>query len=104
MKRNFKYIYFGIFCFAILMLLFLIISNNVTKSLKENKYISPIEYYVLSEYQGKIAVFKNGENIPINVFDTYISALPQHDRKLIENGIQVQTKEELQSLIEDYTS
>lgn len=85
------------------MLLFLILNNNFNQSIKENKYISPVEYYVLSEYQGKIAVFKNNDNIPINVFDTYISTLPLHDRTLIKEGIQVKTKEELQRLIEDYT-
>lgn len=86
------------------MLLFLMLNNNVNQSLKENKYISPIKYYVLSDYQGKIAVFENGNSIPINVFDTYTSSLPQHDRALIEKGIKATTTDELQSLIEDYTS
>lgn len=86
------------------MLLFLMLNANFNQSIKENKYISPTEYYILSEYQGKIAVFRNDDNIPINVFDTYLSTLPQHDRQLIKEGIKANTTDELQQLIEDYTS
>lgn len=89
-------LFFVILCFSYM--------ESKENKIKENPYISPVEYYKVAEYQGKIAVFKNEENIPIEVYESYISVLPQHDRELLKDGIKVTSTEELQKVIEDYTS
>ena len=72
--------------------------------IRENPYTPPIDYYTVTEYQGKIAVFKNSDTVPIDVYDSYVSVLPQHDRELLKNGIRTESTSELQKIIEDYTS
>ena len=76
----------------------------MNKRIRENPYIPPIDYYTITEYQGKIAVFKNSDAIPMDVYDSYVSALPQHDRELLKSGIRTESTSELQKIIEDYTS
>lgn len=60
--------------------------------------------YLLSSYQGKLAVFMIGKKEPEMVFDRYLHYLPDVDREKLENGIEVAEYSELLQLIEDYTS
>ena len=60
--------------------------------------------YVLSEYEGRIALFENGDEIPKEIYDVMVSALPQEDAERIIQGIIVENESDLQSLIEDYCS
>lgn len=60
--------------------------------------------YLLSSYQGKLAVFMIGKKEPEMVFDRYLHYLPDIDRERLENGIEVAEYSELLQLIEDYTS
>lgn len=60
--------------------------------------------YIISGYDGKIAVFRKSSTKPLFVSDVYISSLPQTDKEMLKNGIEVNTKKELQRLIEDYCS
>ena len=56
--------------------------------------------YILKEYNGKIGIFEN--EALIYTLDTYIFTLPQNDKKLLSDGIEVSTKEELYKLLEEY--
>ena len=56
--------------------------------------------YVLKEYNGKIGVFEN-ESL-IYTLDTFVFTLPLNDKKLLRDGIEVSTKEELYDLLEEY--
>ncbi len=56
--------------------------------------------YILKEYNGKIGIFEN--EALIYTLDTYIFTLPEKDKKLLKDGIEVSTKEELYELIEEY--
>ena len=56
--------------------------------------------YILKEYNGKIGIFEN--EALIYTLDTYIFTLPQNDKKLLDDGIEVSTKEELYDLLEEY--
>lgn len=56
--------------------------------------------YILKEYNGKIGIFEN--EALIYTLDTYIFTLPQNDKKLLNDGIEVSTKEELYELLEEY--
>lgn len=60
--------------------------------------------YTIGVYQEKIAVFTQGDNLPIEIFDVYVSTLPVLDQKELLKGIKVRGKLELKQRIEDYTS
>lgn len=60
--------------------------------------------YIISEYNGKIAVFKKSSSEPLYVSDVYVSSLPQADTEILKKGIEVNTKKQLNRLIEDYCS
>ena len=102
--KHLKLIVFSLFCILIMGYLFTNINNNLDISPKENKYIQKNDYYTIKEYQGKIAVFINAEPIPIDIYETYVYSLPEHDREALAKGIRVEGVEELQRIVEDYTS
>lgn len=60
--------------------------------------------YLLSHYQGKLAVYIIGKDAPELVFDRYLHYLPDVDRMKLEQGIEIAEYSELLRLIEDYTS
>ncbi len=60
--------------------------------------------YLLRTYEGKLAVFTTDLVEPNMVFDVYVRTLPATDQKALENGVRVETYEELTALIEDYIS
>ena len=102
-NKIFWLIVFAVLSITILGVLFATLDKDINEKVVENPYLME-DYYTLSEYKGKIAVFKNQESVPIDIYDVYITTLPQHDRTLLEKGIHIETPEELQRLIEDYTS
>ena len=104
LQRNRKIFLFFILCIVILCFLYFLLNRDMNEYIRENPYIPPIDYYTITEYQGKIAVFKNGDTVPLDVYDSYVSVLPQHDRELLKNGIRTENTSELQKIIEDYTS
>ena len=57
--------------------------------------------YVLREYNGKIALFRENTPSPIAVYETPPSALYSADAALIAEGIRVKTDSEIARLIED---
>ncbi len=58
--------------------------------------------YVLGEYNGYIAVFCGDE--PSEVFECKLSSLPEEEAQKLREGIHAKNEEELQLLIEAYTS
>ena len=63
---------------------------------------SEVEYLV-KEHNGKIAIFKSGNNEPLTVLDSpYIRDLPQKDQEMLINGIVATNKAELYEILEDY--
>ncbi len=87
------FISFLIFCFAFSQ-----------KKNQESKQTVANQGYVIGNYQDKIAVFTQGDKVPIEVYDVYISTLPEKDQNDINKGIVVSSKIRLRELIEDYTS
>ena len=102
-NKVFWIVVFAVITITVLGVLFMTLDKDLDEKVVENPYLIN-DYYTMSEYKGKIAVFKNGENVPIDIYDVYVSTLPQHDRTLLEEGIRIETPEELQRIIEDYTS
>ena len=62
--------------------------------------------YMIKEYYGNIGVYIKSEDeyVLISIADMDISVLPEADIEALKNGIYLESKEELQMLIEDYTS
>ena len=58
--------------------------------------------YLVKEYQGQIGIFSSDGTL-LEILDTYVKTLPEADRTLLGEGIWVKTREELNSLIEDYS-
>lgn len=102
-NKTFLFVVFAVIVITVFGVLFVMLNKDFDEKVIENPYIAE-EYYTVTEYRGKIAVFKNSESVPVDIFDVYVSTLPQHDRTQIEEGIRIETPEELQKIIEDYTS
>lgn len=60
--------------------------------------------YVLKEYEGKLALFRENSEKPYKKLDVDTSTLTDYDKELIRQGIAVKTEKELNALLEDYTS
>ena len=60
--------------------------------------------YLLRDYNGKIAVFKAGEDKPLKIASTHIASLPKQDAKKLKAGISADTRQELEKALEDYCS
>ena len=60
--------------------------------------------YLLSSYEGKLAVYRSQETDPFMVFQVYLHNLPEQDQKALKEGLEVEDYRELDRLIEDYTS
>ncbi len=103
-KKHTKIILFSALCICVIAGLFMVLNRDIENNIIENPYTPRNDYYTVTEYQGKIAVFKNTDTIPLEVYDTYIEYLPEHDRLLLKDGIRANSLGELQKIIEDYTS
>lgn len=57
--------------------------------------------YILREYNGRIALFRESSPLPITVYETSPSALYPSDAELLAEGIRVKTDSEIARLIED---
>ena len=60
--------------------------------------------YILSVYDGRVAVFACGAKTPYMVLETRIASLPETEAERLKNGIEAENAEALQRLIEDYCS
>jgi len=60
--------------------------------------------FILGENNGKIAVLSPDRETVYETFDVYIDTLPDCDKNLLLDGIEITKTEELYSLLEDYCS
>lgn len=61
--------------------------------------------YIVRDYGGRLAVYRvNQPDRPVYLLDIYTGALPEADRSALQDGILLQTEEELSQLLEDYGS
>ncbi len=74
-------------------------SINVTTSQPVEEY-----KYLLKEFNGKLAVFENGEKSPKMIFDVSIDSLPEVDALDLKNGLKIKNEKELNDRIEDFIS
>ncbi len=79
---------------------------NIFNFIYEDRQIQTYENerYIVGVYEEKIAVFTQGDSVPIEVYDVYVTTLPENDEKALRKGIEVYGKVKLKYVIEDYTS
>lgn len=59
--------------------------------------------YVLSQWNGKLALFLAGHPYPEEVYDVYIRSFPAEDQQRLTEGITAANDAELEQLLEDYS-
>ena len=74
-----------------------------TDSLAPETNTKVVRYIIKSEGRG-ICVYCEGEDKPIKTVEMDVSALPKVDQDLLEKGIRVSSKEDLNQLLEDLCS
>ena len=62
-----------------------------------------LQIYTVREYMGKVGIFLSDGTL-IELLDVYTKTLPETDRRLLKEGIEIIGKQQLNSIIEDYTS
>ncbi len=60
--------------------------------------------YCLRDWQGYVAVFEDGDEAPSAMTDIQTGTLNLVDREKLRSGIKAATREELLSLLEDFSS
>lgn len=61
-------------------------------------------FYILGVHEGKIALWSGDDPEPVQVFPYRATLLPKADRQRLEEGIRVESMEELHQLVEAYLS
>ncbi|MBR3767182.1 MAG: BofC C-terminal domain-containing protein [Clostridia bacterium] len=61
------------------------------------------EYYLLKEYDGKLAVFSENGTSLLEITDVDINIFPEDDKKSLQEGIKAYSEDELYRLIEDFS-
>ena len=59
--------------------------------------------YMVRSYQGRVAVFRFGEDTPLEIRDSSVHQFPEADRQLLAQGIPAYSEEELHRILEDYS-
>ncbi|MDD2362182.1 MAG: hypothetical protein PHH84_04400 [Oscillospiraceae bacterium] len=80
---------------------------TTTQALPEKTTVSSITalpMYMIGSWEDKLAVFAPPDTAPYQVYDVYLSTLPEEEQQRIKNGIQVFDESTLTALLEDYTS
>ena len=58
-------------------------SPKKKSSFTESEETTVAALYTITDYNGKIALFKRGYSMPVEIFDVNTNSLPQSDRELI---------------------
>ncbi len=59
--------------------------------------------YVIATWEGRVAVFEGEDAYPMQVYDTFVSTLPQELQENLQQGIPAENDSRLSVLLEDYT-
>ena len=73
-------------------------SPKKKSSFTESEETTVAALYTITDYNGKIALFKRGYSMPVEIFDVNTNSLPQSDRELIIVGVTAYSDEEAHKL------
>lgn len=91
-------------CFIVSFGVLPTIKNHSNETSSESQSPNSSLSYVVKDFNGNIAVFENGQNSPFKITDVPINSLPYADREILKKGIAVNSKNELNRILEDYCS
>lgn len=77
-------------------------SEKPSPSPEPEQSAAPVDTYRVTIYEEKITVFKNDEDEPYMTLDLPISLLPEEDRTLLEEGIELESMSAMRAFLEDY--
>lgn len=60
--------------------------------------------YTLGVWEGQLAVFEGNDPYPTQLLEVAVAGLPQEEQRRLEQGLLVESEQELYLLLEDYTS
>lgn len=75
-------------------------SAEVLSNARDTLY-ETAEYFVLREYEGRVALFREGEEEPVSVYSTTVSQINPADELLLRDGIRLRGMREVNRLLED---
>jgi hypothetical protein len=58
--------------------------------------------YIMREYEGEVAIFREGSNSPYQILDYPVYLLGEEEQEEVKVGIRVDTFEEIRKLVEDF--
>ena len=72
----------------------------------KKKYIYSILMFsfLLSVYEGRVAIWKDDQKSPMMVFPYSVNSLPAAERLMLEEGIRFHSMDELRQMVADYLS
>lgn len=76
--------------------------NRNGKNISDSEFSAVGYKYTLKEFNGNVAVFSFGSTYPLEVLECPLKSLPTDEAQKISAGIDIETEEELQQLIEAY--
>ncbi len=92
-----------IFSFAILTKITNASEEYLDQNLSDEKS-SKNSIYIVKNFNGNVAIFESEKSEPIKITEVYVNNLPYQDQQNLEIGISVESKEELNFLLEDLCS
>lgn len=60
--------------------------------------------YRISVYNGYVAVFLAGYELPCQILETRVDSLPEYDQELLKEGLAARDERELNQMLQDYES
>ncbi|MBR2956761.1 MAG: hypothetical protein IKC20_00745 [Clostridia bacterium] len=76
--------------------------NRSEKNISDSENSAVGYKYTVKEFNGNVAVFSFGSTYPIEVLECPLKSLPDDEAQKLTAGIDIETEEELQQLIEAY--
>lgn len=67
-------------------------------------YLTLLFAFLLGTHEGFVALWEEGRPDPVKVFPYTVRSLPYADQAMLEKGIPIASREQLNYLLEDYLS
>lgn len=104
-KKNLQILILSISCLIPIFIIFTAIKIfPPQKPTNINQDLQKKEYFIAKKYEDKIAIFKSTSSEPIKILNIHFNTLTEQDKKSIENGVILNSEQELKKFIEDFDS
>lgn len=101
---NRKYIFAIVLLLAVFSVstVLMLSDSNEEKNISDSDNSTVGYKYTVKNFNGNVAVFNFGSSYPIEVLECPLKSLPEDEAQRLTVGIDIETEEELQQLIEAY--